>query len=134
MVTEPRKIRNTRQRNAVLEAVRRVKSHPTADEVYRMVKEKIPQISLGTVYRNLELLCELGLVQKLDSPGGQRRFDGNPRNHYHIRCISCNKIIDLEIETIPDLDKYLVKKTDFEITGHRLEFLGICPDCQDSKD
>ena len=130
-MSESGRFRKTRQRTAVLEALRSVKTHPSAEEVYLMVKEKIPRISLGTVYRNLEMLTEQGLIQKLDGSGSQRRFDGNPERHYHFRCLDCGKIIDAEMEPISDLEEYLVKRSDFEVTGHRLEFLGLCLECRE---
>ena len=90
----------------------------------------MPRISLGTVYRNLEFLSEAGLIQKLETGGTIKRFDATAKNHYHIRCIKCEKIEDAPMEVIKNIEDQLKGKTNFHITGHRLEFLGICLECQ----
>ena len=87
-------MRMTRQRNVILEELRKVDTHPSADEVYDMVRRRLPRISLGTVYRNLEILSQNGRIQKLEIGGTQKRFDGNPANHYHLRCIHCDRLAD----------------------------------------
>ena len=123
-------LRLTRQRTVILEELRKIYTHPNAEEVYEIVKQNIPRISLGTVYRNLEILSEVGEIQKLEVCGCVKRFDGNPHNHYHIRCIKCDNIVDAPIEVKEDIASELNGKTDFQIIGHRLEFYGICPRCQ----
>lgn len=128
MITQNQPIRMTKQRRIILEELRKVDSHPTADEVYKMARRRMPHISLGTVYRNLELLSSCNLIQKLELAGTQKRFDGNPAAHHHIRCIHCGRVCDLCLdldlmEAIPSLE------TDFEVLSHRLEFFGICPEC-----
>lgn len=120
----------TRQRRIILEELKRVTSHPTADEVYEMVRRRLPHISLGTVYRNLELLSEGGEIQKLEAVSAQKRFDGNPDNHYHIRCTGCLRIDDLDIEQITGIEDIVKSQGDYEIIGHRLEFIGLCPRCR----
>ena len=75
-------LRMTQQRQVILEELRNVNTHPSADEIYEMVRKRLPRISLGTVYRNLEILCASGEIQKLEAGGSIKRFDGNPRNHY----------------------------------------------------
>ena len=127
-------LRLTKQRKVILTELQKVVSHPSADEVYEMVKKDLPRISLGTVYRNLETLTELGEIQKLECGGSVRRFDGNPDNHYHIRCLRCEKIVDAPIELRENLENRLAGKTDFCIISHRVEFLGLCPECCDAKD
>ena len=88
------KIRSmTRQRRVILQELQKVTTHPTADQVYDMVRKKLPRISLATVYRNLDLLAQDGLISKLDG-GAQLRFDGNPADHYHIRCTRCQRVDD----------------------------------------
>ena len=93
----------------------------------------MPRISLGTVYRNLEILSEQGLIQKLDIGGTQKRFDGNATTHYHIRCTKCGRVDDLDLPTDANIEKEASKVTDFQILRHRLEFSGICPDCKPKK-
>ncbi|MBW1972253.1 MAG: transcriptional repressor [Deltaproteobacteria bacterium] len=125
-----KKLRNTEQRKIILEELKKVNTHPTADEVYEMVKKRLPRISIGTVYRNLELLSKCGLIQKLELGCSQMRFDWNTNNHYHIRCIRCGKVEDVPVETMSRFEKILEGKSDYEIIGHRLEFIGLCPKCK----
>lgn len=122
--------RMTHQRRIILEELKKVSSHPTADGVYEMVRLRLPRISLGTVYRNLEILSGCGMIQKLEMGGAQRRFDGNAKNHYHVRCIRCDRLKDVPIEPITAIGDALSGNIDYEIIGHRLEFIGICPQCR----
>lgn len=122
----------TRQRQVILEELRKLKTHPTADEVYEMVRQRLPRVSLGTVYRNLEILSQLGMIRKLELGGSRRRFDGNVREHYHVRCIRCGRLEDAPIESLAAIEDALRPVTDYEIIGHRLEFIGLCPKCKKS--
>ncbi|MBU4525978.1 MAG: transcriptional repressor [Desulfomicrobium sp.] len=125
-------MRLTNQRRMILEELKSVTTHPTADEIYGMVRQKLPRISLGTVYRNLEVLSSLGLVRKLENAAGQKRFDGDVSPHHHIRCDTCGKVGD--IFDAPDVSGIeLGVSTDFQITGLSLEFSGICPQCLSAK-
>lgn len=122
-------MRLTNQRRIILEELKSVTTHPTADEVYGMVRRKMPRISLGTVYRNLEVLSSLGLVRKLENAAGQKRFDGDISTHHHIRCDVCGKVGDIfDAPDISGIENGL--HTDFQITGVSLEFSGICSLCQ----
>lgn len=122
-------MRLTNQRRIILEELQSVTSHPTADEVYGMVRKRLPRVSLGTVYRNLEVLSTLGLVRKLENAAGQKRFDGDMAPHHHVRCEICGKVGD--IFDAPDVSEALANvNTDFQLTGHVIEFSGICPQCQ----
>ena len=122
-------LRMTRQRKIILEELRKVRTHPGADEIYTMVRRRLPRISLGTVYRNLEILSELGEIQKLEMGGTLKRFDGFAEPHYHIRCTGCGRVVDAPIVPLAKVESELDGKTDFKIFGHRLEFIGLCPDC-----
>jgi len=124
------KYRMTHQRQVILEEVQKVNTHPTADEVYEMVRKRLPRISLGTVYRNLEIISTSGLIQKIGPPSSQMRFDGKTDNHYHIRCVSCGRVEDAPVESFDKLEEAMQKKSNYSILGHRLEFLGICPECR----
>lgn len=124
-----KKQRITRQRKVILEELRKVTSHPTADEIYQTVKIRLPKISLGTVYRNLEVLSEAGEIQKIDVDKNRLRYDGNPEEHYHIKCIKCGRVDDLHDLPDSNVEKKASRITNWEITGHRLDFLGICPAC-----
>ena len=123
------KIRMTRQRQVILDELKKINSHPSADELYICVRKRIPRISLGTVYRNLEILSELGQIQKLETGGSIKRFDWNPCKHYHIRCIACGRIDDAPIAPLNQIENELYGSTVFTIMGHRLEFTGLCPAC-----
>ena len=124
-------LRMTRQRKVILEELRKVNTHPSADELYEMVRKRLPRISLGTVYRNLEILSESGNIQKLEPGCSLKRFDGNPSEHCHIRCVSCDRVADAPMTPDLEIDLEQVNSTDFKIIGHRLEFLGLCPQCAD---
>jgi Fe2+ or Zn2+ uptake regulation protein len=119
----------TRQRKVILEELRKVYTHPSADEIYEMVRKRLPRISLGTVYRNLEILSESGEIQKLELGCSQKRFDGVADNHYHIRCIHCDRVADAPLEFDVTIKHELKGATDYKILGHKLEFIGVCPDC-----
>jgi len=132
--TPHRKLRrNTPQRKVLLEELRKVSSHPTAAELYELVRRRMPKISLGTVYRNLELLTESGTIQKLATGRAEARFDGDPGRHYHVRCVRCGRVDD--VHDLPEdlLDSEPKELAGYEILGHRLEFLGICPECGDRR-
>jgi len=130
-MAQPREmLRMTVQRRVILETLVASKLHPTADELYELVRRRLPRISLGTVYRNLEDLHQAGLIRKLEFAGCRKRFDKTVNEHYHIRCERCGRIEDIARTASEGLMKKLSPKTDFLITGHRLEFTGICPTCR----
>lgn len=120
----------TRQRQCILEELKATQTHPTAEEICQLVRRRLPKISLGTVYRNLEILASCNLIQKLELTGCQRRFDGNVANHYHARCTSCGCVQDLHLEQIRFDEDLLRAATNFEIFSHRVEFFGLCHNCQ----
>ena len=133
VMSKPKQQRNTPQRRIVLEELRKVASHPTAVELYEIVRHRLPKISLGTVYRNLELLSRMGTIQKLDFVGTEARFDGNPDRHCHVRCVRCGRVDDLH-----GLSEDLIAETPeeaggYKILGRRLAFIGVCPDCRESR-
>jgi Fur family ferric uptake transcriptional regulator len=122
--------RNTRQRQVILEELQKLTSHPTAAVLHQFVRRRLPKISLGTVYRNLELLVGMGLIQKLDFAGAEAHFDGNVQNHAHLRCVRCGRVDDV---SAPPLDLAEGATHDwggYQVLGHRLEFFGICPVCE----
>lgn len=123
-------LRMTPQREIILKILNEKNIHPTADEVFRTVRERLPRISLGTIYRNLELMTEQGLIKVTGQGGIQRRYEGNIKEHYHLKCVSCGRLEDASVETISFPDDSLREKSDFKILGHNLEFLGLCPECR----
>ena len=122
--------RNTRQRKLILKELRKCRSHPTATDVYDIVRKQLPKISLGTVYRNLELLARSGLIHKFDAAGAQARFDGDPGPHYHVRCVSCHRVDDIQGLELKVPRISIRSPNGYEILGHRLEFVGICLQCK----
>ena len=123
-------MRKTRQKQAILEVLRGTTSHPTADWIYNEVRKEIPNISLGTVYRNLRILCQLGEVFELVLCGNLSRFDARNDNHYHFRCQKCCQVFDIDETVNKEMDKIAARKTGFEVKFHRLEFYGLCLECQ----
>ena len=128
------KYRMTNQRQVILEEIQKVNTHPTADEVYEIVRRRLPRISLGTVYRNLEILSACGLIQKIGPLSSQMRFDGITKKHYHLRCIYCGSVEDAPIDPMENLENAIYEKSDYSIIGHKLEFIGICPKCKKKGD
>jgi Fur family transcriptional regulator, ferric uptake regulator len=123
-------MRLTTQRQIILEELSKVTSHPTANEVYDMVRKKLPRIGLGTVYRNLELMAESGIILKIEVGGTQKRFDATTESHYHIRCTRCDRVDDIDIPFQNHINDAAGSSTDFQVIGHHIEFSGICRDCQ----
>lgn len=123
-------LRLTTQRQVILEELNKVKTHPTANELYDMVRKRLPRIGLGTVYRNLELMAENGMILKIEVGGSQKRFDATTDSHYHIRCSQCGKVDDIDVPVITDLVKEASATSSYQIIGHHIEFTGICSECQ----
>ena len=122
-------MRLTSQRQVILEELQKVTSHPTANEVFEMVRKRLPRIGLGTVYRNLDLLAEKGIIKKLEVGGEQKRFDGDTSPHYHIRCVRCNRVEDIFIERHKELEKNAASCCNYKILDHHIQFSGICSNC-----
>ena len=121
--------KRSRQREAILEVVQSTKCHPTADWVYAEVRKIIPNISLGTVYRNLSVLAENGTIQKLNIGTTVEHFDGNPDIHYHVCCNECGRIDDIEAEPMKEFNRWAAERFDGEIYEHYTMFVGRCSDC-----
>jgi Fe2+ or Zn2+ uptake regulation protein len=122
--------RQTKQREAILKLLRGTCSHPTADQIYDEVREEIPNISKGTVYRNLKVLREMDLVSELNLNGTVSRFEAKRDSHYHFRCEQCGRVFDVGEPINKELDRRIAKRTGFKISYHQLEFRGLCHDCQ----
>jgi len=122
-------MRLTSQRQVILEELKKVKSHPTVNEVYEMVRKRLPKIGLGTVYQNLDLLVRLGIIRKLEVEGEQKRFDGDMTPHYHIRCNICKRVDDIFIKMDRGLEKSAASCCDYKILDHHVQFSGICSKC-----
>ena len=125
------KLSKTVQRQIIVEELNKLQSHPTADELYLIVRKRLPKISLGTVYRNLDLLSSAGKILKLETSGKQKRFDGCLKRHFHKCCSRCNGVRDVEIDgmyTVEAILGQMVKDNNLE--DYNLEFAEICPDCR----
>jgi len=123
-------MRMTAQRKAILDALRKLKTHPTADELYEVLKKQIPRISLATVYRNLELLSDAGLIKRLD-PGAdrKRRYDANVEPHFHVRCTVCGRIGDVKISSDFNVHEVITDTDNFVVEGYSIDFWGLCEKC-----
>lgn len=121
-------LNKSKQRDAILEYLKSTKLHPTAETVYENIRKDFPRVSLGTVYRNLTLLSDLGKIQKIVSFDGPDRFDYNEKPHAHLLCSNCGKVIDLDVD-LSQINLIASKNFDGVITSHSCNFLGLCPDC-----
>ena len=121
--------RNTIQCSLVLEAVRKLHSHASADEIYDEIVKEHPNVSRATVYRNLNRLAEMGKIRKIEIPDGPDCFDHICHPHYHVKCAICGRVYDVDMEYIAYLEKKIRDTHGFEFIGHNIIFQGICPDC-----
>ena len=122
-------IKRSRQREAIQKCLIGRYDHPTAEMVYMSIKDEFPNISLGTVYRNLSLLSDLGEIQKITTSGGPDRFDGNPEEHYHFCCRKCGCVLDLKLPPQENLNKLAAENFAGGIEAHTIQFTGLCPNC-----
>ena len=119
----------SRQRECIREFLSGRQDHPTAETVYTNVKKEFPNISLGTVYRNLSLLTEVGEIQKISTGIGPDRFDWNADPHYHVFCRECGSVMDLKLENINHINILAGNEFEGRIDGHITYFLGTCKAC-----
>jgi Fur family transcriptional regulator, peroxide stress response regulator len=126
--------RETKQREAILRILRNTRSHPTADQIYDMVRKDIPNISKGTVYRNLQVLQEERAVTELNLNGTVSRYEAKQGSHYHFRCEYCGRVFDLNEPIDKELDERVTESTGFKVSHHQTEFRGLCIDCQRSSE
>lgn len=126
-----RDFRLTPQRMAILKILAESEEHPTVDQIYQKVRLQFPTTSLATIYKTIALLKDLDEVLELGFPDGSNRYDGSrPYPHPHAICLKCRKIMDPEISSVEELSEEMKSKTGFTISYHRLDFFGICPECQ----
>ena len=122
----------SKQRELVLQTVLENPIHPTADGVYQQVRQQNPRISLGTVYRNLNFLSEMGMLRKISMPVGSDRFDGRLDEHYHMACTCCGRVFDVECGALEELDHQLLETQGFQVQKRHLLLTGLCKDCQEA--
>jgi Fe2+ or Zn2+ uptake regulation protein len=125
-----RKLRSSNQRSLVRQIVESAHDHPTAQAVFERARRRMPSISLGTVYRNLQLLVDQGLLSEQKVDNRPARYEANRYRHYHICCLQCGALEDLSVPYQEILDRRVQKMVRYKLREHRMEFYGICPKCQ----
>ncbi|MEN3002976.1 transcriptional repressor [Dehalobacterium formicoaceticum] len=123
--------RMTKQRKIILDVLQSTTCHPTADWIYEQARKELPDISLGTIYRNLQHLVQEEEIQELNYGSTFRRFDGNTGLHYHFVCRSCGQVMDVDMPVLRDLNGEAAQVVGGLVEDHRLEFYGICRSCLD---
>ena len=126
-------MRNTIQRKMVLDAVQNNEGHLTADMLYEIIAKTYPDISIATVYRNLNLLAELNQIKKINVPNGADRFDKTVAPHYHIECKECGDFSDVDFGYIEKIDDLIAGATGYELEPHDIVFRGICKKCREKE-
>ena len=117
------------QRELILNYVRNSCDHPTAENIYNDLRKELPNISLGTIYRNLNDLVSNNLIKRIKVPGGNDRFDKTVSDHYHITCLECGKVFDI-FDTLDENIRNIEKQTGYTIVSHNLYYNGICDQCR----
>jgi len=120
----------TPQRLAIYNVLAGTKAHPSAEMIFNQLQPYYPTMSLATVYKTIEILKEIGLVQVLNVGEDSFRYDANTDNHPHIRCMTCGRVDDLEDIDATDFINKIADKTAYRLTGQQFYFFGICPECQ----
>jgi Fur family ferric uptake transcriptional regulator len=125
----------TTQRRNILEVLEKHRSeHLTAEEIYELVKKECPEIGLATVYRTVQLLQELKLIERLNLDDGFIRYEigknQNEHHHHHLICTSCNNVFEVEDDLLDPLEEQIHHKFNFKVTDHKVKFYGVCKDCQ----
>lgn len=123
-------VRITPQRHAILEYLIVSMSHPTADDIYKALEGKFPNMSVATVYNNLRVFKKAELVKELTYGDSSSRFDFASSDHYHIICNSCGKIVDFYYPGLDEVEALAEQVTGFSVGKHRMEVYGVCPECQ----
>lgn len=121
--------RFSKQRQIIYDMIKSNPVHPTADYIYNSLKKEYPDLSLGTVYRNLNVLAESGLIIKITSESDSEHYDGNTENHYHLMCEKCNHIFDINIPYLNNIVEEAQKECAHLVKHHSLVFTGICEEC-----
>ena len=123
--------RITPQRQAILEILLASESHPTVDQIYEQIQAEFPMTSRATVYKTISLAKDMGAVLELEFSQGSNRYDGRrPYPHPHVICTQCGQVLDAEDLEIQALQQQVVRKTGYKIINHRMDFFGVCPECQ----
>ena len=129
-ISDRRARRSSLQRQLVHRIIEASHDHPTAQSVFERAREQMPSISLGTVYRNLQLLVEQGVLLERKIGNRPARYEAQRRRHYHISCVQCGALEDLSVPYQEVLDRRVQRMVGYELREHRMEFYGVCPRCQ----
>lgn len=127
------KFRKSKQRDKIFKLLQETTIHPTASWIYDKLKKEFPNLSLGTVYRNLNILIEQGLVKEIDFGSTFDRYEANVKPHYHFICESCGCIIDINLPIISELNNKVDNLISSNTKRHRIEFFGLCKECKSKK-
>lgn len=123
-------VRMTPQRYAILQYLMESLDHPTADDIFRALSPQYPSLSVATVYNNLKVFIDAGLVRELTYGDDSSRFDADLSDHYHAICTKCGTMVDFEHPPIKEVEETAATATGFRVFGHRMEVYGLCPTCQ----
>ena len=126
-------LKRSRQRDSIKNFLINRYDHPTAETIYLGIKDEFPNISLGTVYRNLTLLSQIGEIQKISTGIGPDRFDGRPEPHYHFMCTVCESVLDLKVNGLEHINILAEQGFNGKIEGHFAYFFGKCPSCKNQE-
>jgi Fe2+ or Zn2+ uptake regulation protein len=124
------KQRNTEQRSLVLMELERTQDHPTAQILYQRIRKRLPAISFATVYRNLNLLRDQGRILELRCGRYSSHYDATAGNHYHFFCLSCQRVVDIDMEVLSGMEIKVQEMLDCSVYYHRIEFHGVCQSCK----
>lgn len=124
------KYKRSKQRERILELLGQTEIHPTADWLYHKLKKEFPSLSLGTVYRNLNILVEQKRIQKLPFGSTHDRYEIIKNPHYHLVCKACGRVQDFDMPQYAEINKQAQKMSGFNISRHRIDFFGTCDKCQ----
>ncbi len=127
----------TSQRRLILKTlIENINEHPSAEEIYQLVRKQNPHIGLATVYRSLELLCELGILHELNFDNNCRRYEleQGDKHHHHLICLKCRKIVEFNDDMLKNLEDHIQSQYEFDVVDHRIKFYGYCADCRKAQD
>ncbi|MFZ4453410.1 peroxide-responsive transcriptional repressor PerR [Salibacterium aidingense] len=124
------KVRMTPQRHAILEYLYETMNHPTADDIYKALENKFPNMSVATVYNNLRVFKNVGIVKELTYGDSSSRFDCVTTDHYHVICSDCGKMVDFHYPGLDEVETLAEHVTGFQVHDHRMEIYGVCEDCK----
>ncbi|WP_227938035.1 peroxide-responsive transcriptional repressor PerR [Alkalihalobacillus deserti] len=128
------RVRMTPQRHAILEFLYESMTHPTADDIYKALEGRFPNMSVATVYNNIRVFKEAGIVKELTYGDSSSRFDSVTSDHYHVICSDCGKIVDFHYPGLDEVETLAEHVTGFKVHHHRMEIYGTCPKCQNQNE